>query len=67
MLSPFQIQLPSSTRIYDLAGFISTSLTFKHFYLQDITWASSFYIHYFVTFGPFYGIFGTMVLIYLVK
>uniref|UniRef100_A0A8C6CFD5 Cytochrome b5 heme-binding domain-containing protein n=1 Tax=Moschus moschiferus TaxID=68415 RepID=A0A8C6CFD5_MOSMO len=34
---------------------------------EDIAWASSFYIRYFITFGPFYGIFGTMVLIYLVK
>ncbi|XP_043772783.1 fatty acid desaturase 2-like protein FADS2B [Cervus elaphus] len=37
------------------------------FFLQDIAWVSSFYIHYFITFGPFYGIFGTMVLIYLTK
>ncbi|XP_061017865.1 fatty acid desaturase 2-like protein FADS2B [Dama dama] len=34
---------------------------------KDIAWVSSFYICYFITFGPFYGIFGTMVLIYLVK
>ncbi|XP_055280108.1 fatty acid desaturase 2-like protein FADS2B isoform X3 [Moschus berezovskii] len=34
---------------------------------EDIAWVSSFYIRYFITFGPFYGIFGTMVLIYLVK
>ncbi|XP_043772467.1 fatty acid desaturase 2-like protein FADS2B [Cervus elaphus] len=34
---------------------------------KDIAWVSSFYIRYFITFGPFYGIFGTMVLIYLVK
>ncbi|XP_043728405.1 fatty acid desaturase 2-like protein FADS2B [Cervus elaphus] len=39
----------------------------KHFFPQDIAWVSSFYIRYFITFGPFYGIFGTMVLIYLVK
>uniref|UniRef100_A0A452G958 Cytochrome b5 heme-binding domain-containing protein n=1 Tax=Capra hircus TaxID=9925 RepID=A0A452G958_CAPHI len=42
-------------------------LTFKHFFLQDIAWAISFYIRYFITFGPFCGIFGTMMLIYLVK
>ncbi|XP_070660370.1 fatty acid desaturase 2-like protein FADS2B isoform X2 [Bos indicus] len=34
---------------------------------EDIAWVSSFYIRYFITFGPFYGIFGTLVLIYLVK
>ncbi|XP_052508157.1 fatty acid desaturase 2-like protein FADS2B [Budorcas taxicolor] len=34
---------------------------------EDIAWAISFYIRYFITFGPFYGIFGTMVLIYLAK
>uniref|UniRef100_A0A3Q1NDB1 Cytochrome b5 heme-binding domain-containing protein n=1 Tax=Bos taurus TaxID=9913 RepID=A0A3Q1NDB1_BOVIN len=33
----------------------------------DIAWVSTFYIRHFITFGPFYGIFGTMVLIYLVK
>nr|XP_019568967.1 PREDICTED: fatty acid desaturase 2-like protein FADS2P1 [Rhinolophus sinicus] len=40
-------------------------------YLQrhwgDIAWVSSFYIRYFITFGPFYGIFGTVLLIYFVK
>ncbi|XP_055283958.1 fatty acid desaturase 2-like protein FADS2B isoform X2 [Moschus berezovskii] len=34
---------------------------------EEIAWVSSFYIRYFITFGPFYGIFGTMVLIYSVK
>ncbi|KAI4564612.1 hypothetical protein MJT46_010410 [Ovis ammon polii x Ovis aries] len=34
---------------------------------EDIAWAISFYIRYFITFSPFYGIFGTMVLIYLVN
>ncbi|KAM7085280.1 fatty acid desaturase 2-like protein FADS2B isoform 1-T1 [Molossus nigricans] len=33
----------------------------------EIAWVSSFYIRYFITFGPFYGIFRTMLLIYLVK
>ncbi|XP_012499341.1 PREDICTED: fatty acid desaturase 2-like protein FADS2P1 [Propithecus coquereli] len=37
------------------------------FSLQDIAWVSSFYIRHFITFGPFYGIFGTLLLIYLVK
>ncbi|XP_008561562.1 PREDICTED: fatty acid desaturase 2-like protein FADS2P1 [Galeopterus variegatus] len=36
-------------------------------YWGDIAWVSSFYIRYFITFGPFYGIFGTVLLIYLVK
>ncbi|XP_059565332.1 fatty acid desaturase 2-like protein FADS2B isoform X4 [Myotis daubentonii] len=36
-------------------------------YWRDIVWVSSFYIRYFITFGPFYGIFGTVLLIYLVK
>ncbi|KAK7796140.1 hypothetical protein U0070_007570, partial [Myodes glareolus] len=35
--------------------------------VKDIAWVSSFYIRYFITFGPFYGIFGTVLLIYLVK
>ncbi|KAM9767626.1 fatty acid desaturase 2-like protein FADS2B [Dama dama] len=34
---------------------------------KDIAWVSSFYIRYFITFGPFYGIFGTMGLIYLIN
>uniref|UniRef100_A0A2K5TVY3 Cytochrome b5 heme-binding domain-containing protein n=1 Tax=Macaca fascicularis TaxID=9541 RepID=A0A2K5TVY3_MACFA len=42
-------------------------ITFKCFSLQDIAWVSSFYIRYFITFGPYYGIFGTVLLIYLVK
>ncbi|XP_058544987.1 fatty acid desaturase 2-like protein FADS2B [Neofelis nebulosa] len=36
-------------------------------YWEDIAWVSSFYIRHFITFGPFYGIFGTILLIYLVK
>uniref|UniRef100_A0A9L0J097 Cytochrome b5 heme-binding domain-containing protein n=1 Tax=Equus asinus TaxID=9793 RepID=A0A9L0J097_EQUAS len=42
-------------------------LTFEHFFLQDVAWISTFYIRFFITFGPFYGIFGTLCLIYLVK
>uniref|UniRef100_A0A8C8YTY5 Cytochrome b5 heme-binding domain-containing protein n=1 Tax=Prolemur simus TaxID=1328070 RepID=A0A8C8YTY5_PROSS len=45
----------------------SGHLTFKCFSLQDIAWVSSFYIRHFITFGPFYGIFGTLLLMYLVK
>ncbi|XP_012602132.2 fatty acid desaturase 2-like protein FADS2B [Microcebus murinus] len=33
----------------------------------DIAWVSSFYIRHFLTFGPFYGVFGTLLMIYLVK
>nr|XP_020767991.1 fatty acid desaturase 2-like protein FADS2P1 isoform X2 [Odocoileus virginianus texanus] len=40
---------------------------YRRRYWEDIAWVSSFYIRYFITFGPFYGIFGTMVLIYLIK
>ncbi|XP_049747715.1 fatty acid desaturase 2-like protein FADS2B [Elephas maximus indicus] len=36
-------------------------------YWVDMAWISSFYIRYFITFGPFYGIFGTVLLIYFVK
>ncbi|XP_010606632.1 fatty acid desaturase 2-like protein FADS2P1 isoform X2 [Fukomys damarensis] len=36
-------------------------------YWADIVFVSSFYIRHFITFGPFYGIFGTLMLIYLVK
>ncbi|KAF4008114.1 hypothetical protein G4228_019735 [Cervus hanglu yarkandensis] len=43
--------------------FISCLLTVA----QDIAWVSSSYIRYFITFGPFYGIFGTLMLICLVK
>ncbi|XP_077615126.1 fatty acid desaturase 2-like protein FADS2B [Crocuta crocuta] len=34
---------------------------------RDIAWVSSFYIRHFITFGPFYGIFGTILLIYFIK
>ncbi|XP_059731158.1 fatty acid desaturase 2-like protein FADS2B isoform X2 [Bos taurus] len=40
---------------------------YRRGYWEDIAWVSTFYIRYFITFGPFYGIFGTLVLIYLVK
>ncbi|XP_004683525.2 PREDICTED: fatty acid desaturase 2-like protein FADS2P1 [Condylura cristata] len=36
-------------------------------YWADIVWVSSFYIRYFITYGPFYGIFGTIVLIFWIK
>ncbi|XP_032214355.1 fatty acid desaturase 2-like protein FADS2P1 isoform X3 [Mustela erminea] len=34
---------------------------------EDIAWVSSFYIRHFIMLGPFYGIFGTILLIYGVK
>ncbi|XP_044115264.1 fatty acid desaturase 2-like protein FADS2B [Neovison vison] len=34
---------------------------------EDIAWISSFYIRHFIMLGPFYGIFGTILLIYGVK
>ncbi|XP_005408038.1 PREDICTED: fatty acid desaturase 2-like protein FADS2P1 [Chinchilla lanigera] len=36
-------------------------------YWVDIAFVSSFYIRHFITFGSFYGIFGTVLLIYVVK
>lgn len=48
-------------------GDVKPFLIFKHFFLQDIAWVSSFYICYIVTFGPFYGVFGTLLLMYFVK
>nr|XP_005598226.3 fatty acid desaturase 2-like protein FADS2P1 [Equus caballus] len=36
-------------------------------YWGEFAWISSFYIHYFIIFGHFYGTFGTLGLIYLVK
>ncbi|XP_045642463.1 fatty acid desaturase 2-like protein FADS2B [Ursus americanus] len=34
---------------------------------EDIAWVSSFYIRHFIMLGPFYGIFGTILLIFMVK
>ncbi|CAO2596650.1 Fatty acid desaturase 2-like protein FADS2B, partial [Lemmus lemmus] len=45
----------------------SMQVMFLRKYWADIALVSSFYIRYFITFGPFYGIFGTVLLIYLVK
>uniref|UniRef100_A0A8C8WZ73 Cytochrome b5 heme-binding domain-containing protein n=1 Tax=Panthera leo TaxID=9689 RepID=A0A8C8WZ73_PANLE len=36
-------------------------LTVNYFSLQEFAWVSSFYIRYFIMFGPFYGIFGTIL------
>ncbi|CAI9153619.1 unnamed protein product [Rangifer tarandus platyrhynchus] len=40
---------------------------YRRRYWEDIAWVSSSYIRYFITFVPFYGIFGTLVLMFLVK
>ncbi|XP_006160859.1 fatty acid desaturase 2-like protein FADS2P1 [Tupaia chinensis] len=45
----------------------SMKIMYFHRYWEDIFWVSSFYIRYFITFGPFYGIFGTLLLMYFVK
>ncbi|XP_043437069.1 fatty acid desaturase 2-like protein FADS2B isoform X2 [Prionailurus bengalensis] len=46
-------------------------MSMEMMYLQkswgEFAWVSSFYIHYFIMYGPFYGIFGTILLIFLVK
>uniref|UniRef100_A0A673TZM2 Cytochrome b5 heme-binding domain-containing protein n=2 Tax=Suricata suricatta TaxID=37032 RepID=A0A673TZM2_SURSU len=45
----------------------SIYVMFFQSYWMDVAWVSSFYIRHFITFGPFYGIFGTILLIYFVK
>ncbi|XP_075403727.1 fatty acid desaturase 2-like protein FADS2B [Tenrec ecaudatus] len=45
----------------------SIQVMFIRGYWMDIVWVSSFYIRYLITFGTFYGIFGTVLLIYIVK
>nr|A8MWK0.2 PUTATIVE PSEUDOGENE: RecName: Full=Putative fatty acid desaturase 2-like protein FADS2B; AltName: Full=Fatty acid desaturase 2 pseudogene 1; AltName: Full=Fatty acid desaturase 2B, pseudogene [Homo sapiens] len=59
LFMPVYLKLPSMQAMYLQRYWVCFSL-------QDITWVSSFYI-YFITFGLYYGIFGTMLLIYLVK
>ncbi|KAI4581173.1 hypothetical protein MJG53_010715 [Ovis ammon polii x Ovis aries] len=59
LLSPFV------TPVYFNLGSIQEMCHRRHW--EDIAWAISFYIRYLITFGPFYGIFRTMVLIYLAK
>ncbi|KAI4537236.1 hypothetical protein MG293_012099 [Ovis ammon polii] len=61
----FCLVSPFVTPVYFNLGSILEMCPRRHW--EDIAWAISFYIRYFITFGPFYGIFGTMVLIYLVK
>ncbi|XP_053515223.1 fatty acid desaturase 2-like protein FADS2B [Artibeus jamaicensis] len=61
----YMIGLPLLVPIY--FNLQSMQVMYLRRYWGDIAWVSSFYIRYFITFGPFYGIFGTMLLIYLVK
>ncbi|XP_069326111.1 fatty acid desaturase 2-like protein FADS2B [Eulemur rufifrons] len=63
---PTYISLKSLRMMYLRKDWVVRHLTFKYFSLQDIAWVSSFYIRHFITFGPFYGIFGTLLLIYFV-
>ncbi|XP_021566903.1 fatty acid desaturase 2-like protein FADS2P1 [Carlito syrichta] len=67
LLMPVYFNLQSMQVMYLRRYWGVRHLNFKCFSLQDIAWVSSFYIRYFITFGPFYGIFGTVLLIYLVK
>ncbi|XP_045714285.1 fatty acid desaturase 2-like protein FADS2B [Phyllostomus hastatus] len=61
----YMVGLPLLMPIY--FNLQSMQVMYLRKYWGDIAWVSSFYIRYFITFGPFYGIFGTMLLIYLVK
>ncbi|XP_057583555.1 fatty acid desaturase 2-like protein FADS2B isoform X2 [Hippopotamus amphibius kiboko] len=61
----YMIGLPLLMPVY--FNLQSMQVMYLRRYWEDIAWVSSFYIRYFITFGRFYGIFGTMVLIYLVK
>ncbi|XP_045041589.2 fatty acid desaturase 2-like protein FADS2B isoform X2 [Desmodus rotundus] len=61
----YMVGLPLLMPIY--FNLQSMQVMYLRRYWGDIAWVSSFYIRYFITFGPFYGIFGTMLLIYLVK
>uniref|UniRef100_F7C4G0 Cytochrome b5 heme-binding domain-containing protein n=1 Tax=Equus caballus TaxID=9796 RepID=F7C4G0_HORSE len=53
-----------------MPGYISMQ-TVRHIYSrkhwEELPWVSSFYIHYFIIFGPSYGIFGSLLLIYFVN
>ncbi|XP_051040265.1 fatty acid desaturase 2-like protein FADS2B isoform X2 [Phodopus roborovskii] len=61
----YMVALPLLMPVY--FNLQSMQVMYLRKYWMDIAWVSSFYIRYFITFGPFYGIFGTMLLIYLVK
>lgn len=61
----YMVALPFLMPVY--FNLQSMQVMYLRKYWMDIAWVSSFYIRYFITFGPFYGIFGTVLLIYLVK
>ncbi|KAF0877057.1 FS2P1 protein, partial [Crocuta crocuta] len=61
----YMVGLPLLTPVY--FNLASMQMMYLRRYWADIAWVSSFYIRHFITFGPFYGIFGTILLIYFVK
>ncbi|KAM6158224.1 fatty acid desaturase 2-like protein FADS2B [Rhynchocyon petersi] len=61
----YMVALPFHMPIY--FNLQSMQVMYLGRYWADIAWVSSFYIRYFITFGPFYGVFGTVLLIYFVK
>ncbi|XP_014648318.1 PREDICTED: fatty acid desaturase 2-like protein FADS2P1 [Ceratotherium simum simum] len=61
----YMVVLPFFMPIY--ANMESMRVMYIRRFWGDFAWVCSFYIRYFITFSPFYGIFGTMCLIYLVK
>ncbi|XP_036282416.1 fatty acid desaturase 2-like protein FADS2B isoform X2 [Pipistrellus kuhlii] len=61
----YMVALPLLMPVY--FNLQSMQVMYLRRYWKDIVWVSSFYIRYFIAFGPFYGIFGTILLIYLVK
>uniref|UniRef100_H0XY22 Cytochrome b5 heme-binding domain-containing protein n=1 Tax=Otolemur garnettii TaxID=30611 RepID=H0XY22_OTOGA len=61
----YMVELPLLTSVY--LNIRSMQRMYRTRDWGDIAWVSSFYIRHFLTFGPFYGVFGTLLLIYLVK
>ncbi|KAK2496644.1 hypothetical protein MC885_009751 [Smutsia gigantea] len=61
----YMVALPFLMPVY--FNLQSMQVMYLRRYWWDIIWVSSFYIRYFITLGPFYGIFGTLLLIYVVK
>ncbi|XP_007519623.2 fatty acid desaturase 2-like protein FADS2B isoform X1 [Erinaceus europaeus] len=61
----YMVALPFMMPVY--FNMSSIYFMYLHWCWVDIAWVASFYIRNLITFGPFYGIFGTMLLIFLVK
>ncbi|XP_073901756.1 fatty acid desaturase 2-like protein FADS2B [Castor canadensis] len=61
----YMVGLPLLVPIY--FNLQSVQVMYLRKYWVDIAWVISFYIRYFITFGPFYGIFGTVLLIFFIK